>query len=56
MADTQKHWVVYQCSWCGMTQTRSTGQGRPYPGSCLRRPKMRNGQSMPHRWTISKRF
>ena len=56
MATPEKNWVVYMCSWCGATQTRSVNQGRPHLGNCPRRPRLCNGQMQPHRWTISKKY
>ena len=52
----KKNWVVYQCSWCGTTQTRPINMGRPSPGSCPRKPKMSNGLSKPHTWVVSKKY
>ncbi len=51
-----KRWVEYQCTYCGTTQTKSVMQGRPYPGSCFRRPKTKDNKPMPHRWVVNRRF
>lgn len=56
VAVEKKYWVEYQCSWCGTKQTRAASSGRPAPGSCPRKPKMRNGQSKPHTWVINRRY
>lgn len=56
MIPDKKKWVEYRCSWCGMTQTRSVNTGKPAPGNCPRRPKLKNGQSKPHVWTVNRRY
>ncbi len=56
MIPDKKMWVEYRCSWCGMTQTRSDNTGKPAPGNCPRRPKLKNGQSKPHVWTVNRRY
>ena len=48
--------TVYQCTYCGKTESRTKFQGRPMPGYCPRRACMKDGKPYPHRWVISKKF
>ena len=48
--------TVYQCTYCGTTQSRTKFQGRPMPGYCPRRGNMKDGKPLPHRWVISRKI
>lgn len=48
--------TVYQCTYCGATQSRTAVQGRPLPGYCPRRYNMKDGKPLPHRWVISRKI
>ncbi len=48
--------IDYMCTWCGTHSLRTVHQGRPLPGNCPRKSKMRNGMSKPHTWVINKKF
>ena len=39
----------YICSYCGTKTLRSIMSGRPAPGNCTRKPKLKNGNSRPTR-------
>lgn len=55
MAEKFNH-VAYICSYCGARQVKSTGSGRPAPGTCARKGKTRDGRTKPHTWVIDKKF
>ena len=47
--------VEYMCRWCGARAILRYGGGRPSPGICPRKPKVK-GRSLPHTWVINRKF
>lgn len=48
--------IEYMCKFCGSTAVRDSTAGRPFPGSCPRREKTRDGKAKPHSWVVNRRF
>ena len=46
--------TIYMCIYCGTKQSKMQTQGRPMPGYCPRRGKMKDGKPFPHRWVVSR--
>lgn len=44
----------FQCSYCGLRETRGVTSGRPAPGVCYRKGKTKDGRTKPHSWVRSR--
>ena len=48
--------IEYMCRWCGRKEVRPENMGKPMPGTCPKRAKTRDGKSMPHSWTVNRKY
>lgn len=48
--------IEYICTHCGMRVTKNATAGRPMPGDCPRKERMKDGKMRPHTWRINRKF
>jgi len=48
--------IEYACTYCGMKTVRPANTGRPEPGRCTRKAKLKDGTMRPHTWIINRKL